>query len=192
MGFIAPINENEYQPAPKRSGFFGKLQSALEDPTGGLALGAPLAAGAAISRGAAQSIIPIIKSGIEALRASVPSGQAGKDLVRNMLLKDFTDKATPFAFRGTSLDELRHIAKQGELPVGQSFEGVPGISAASISKDGLPIYGEGFGYITKGGQFAPSGRFGEVLVNPKTSPKELQFVAGDRVLGFDELRALFK
>lgn len=52
MAFKAPINENEYQPAPKRTGFFGKLQEALEDPTGSLALGGPLAAGTAIARGA--------------------------------------------------------------------------------------------------------------------------------------------
>jgi hypothetical protein len=58
MGFIAKINENEHQPTPKRSSFFGKLQEALEDPTGGLALGGPLAAGTAIAR----SAIPIAKS----------------------------------------------------------------------------------------------------------------------------------
>lgn len=57
MGFRAPINENEYQPAPKRPGFFGKLQSALEDPTGGLGFGTPLAAGATIARGAT----PLVK-----------------------------------------------------------------------------------------------------------------------------------
>lgn len=58
MGLRAPINKNEYQPTPKRAGFFGKLQSALEDPTGGLALGGPLAAGAMIAR----ESMPLVKS----------------------------------------------------------------------------------------------------------------------------------
>ena len=57
MGLRAPINENEYQPTPKRAGFFGKLQSALEDPTGSLGFGTPLAAGTAIARGAT----PLVK-----------------------------------------------------------------------------------------------------------------------------------
>lgn len=57
MAFKAVINENEYQPAPKRPGFFGKLQSALEDPTGGLALGGPLAAASTIARGST----PVVK-----------------------------------------------------------------------------------------------------------------------------------
>lgn len=57
MALIAPINANEQQPTKKRSGFFGKLQEALDDPTGGLGLGGPLAAGAAITRGS----VPLVK-----------------------------------------------------------------------------------------------------------------------------------
>ncbi len=57
MAFRAPINENEQQPPQRRSGFFGKLQTALEDPTGGLGFGTPLATGAAI----ASRAIPAVK-----------------------------------------------------------------------------------------------------------------------------------
>ena len=57
MAFKAVINENEQQPIKKRAGFFGKLQEALEDPTGGLGFGTPLGAGATIARGA----IPTVK-----------------------------------------------------------------------------------------------------------------------------------
>jgi len=57
MGFRAAINENERQPTPKRAGLFGKLQEALEDPTGSLGFGTPLAAGATIARGAT----PVVK-----------------------------------------------------------------------------------------------------------------------------------
>ena len=70
MAFRAQINENEQQPIKKRSGFFGKLQSALEDPTGGLALGGPLAAGATITRGAIPTIKSLVDSSLELFKAN--------------------------------------------------------------------------------------------------------------------------
>jgi len=56
MGFRAQINENEYKPIDKRSDRFGQLRSALEDPSVGMLLGGPLAAGATIARGATPAI----------------------------------------------------------------------------------------------------------------------------------------
>ncbi len=57
MAFRAQINKNEEQRPQGQPGVFGKLVSALEDPTGSLGFATPLSAGAMITRGA----IPAVK-----------------------------------------------------------------------------------------------------------------------------------
>src|SRR6185369_557218 len=96
---------------------------------------------------------------------AVQNFQPAKDATKAMLMKDYTEGATSFAFRGTSTDELKAIAKSGALQIGKDAEGVPGISAANVTKDGFPVYGEGVGIIAKKGQYVDSGRFGEVLID---------------------------
>lgn len=122
---------------------------------------------------------------------SVKNFQAAKDATKAMLLKDYTEGATSFAFRGTKVDELKAIAKTGKLQVGADAEGNPGISASNITKDGFPAYGDGTGIISKAGQHTDSGRFGEVLINEASHPKDFQYVVGGKVLSFDEMKASF-
>lgn len=174
MGRLDRIPQPKFN-TKEQSDFFNNMQAQFSDPASNPALGGP---GGIVGSTAVRSLLPL--------------GQKAKDLVKGMLMKNFTDKATDFAFRGTSIGELQEIAKRGILPIGQSAEGVPGISAANITREGFPVYGEGVGFVTKAGQFSPSGRFGEVLVNEKTDPRELQFVIGDKLHTFDELKKLFK
>ena len=115
--------------------------------------------------------------------------QAAKDATKQLVIKEFSGKATPFVFRGTSEAELQAIAKEGRLQVGADAEGVPGISAATIDPQGFPVYGEGVGIVAKKGQYADSGRAGEVLLNESTNPKELQYIVDNKVMSFEEMKA---
>lgn len=56
MAFRANVKIDEHKPTSTNTGFFGKLQEALEDPTGGVGFATPLAAGATIARGAVPAI----------------------------------------------------------------------------------------------------------------------------------------
>ncbi len=120
----------------------------------------------------------------------VVNNQASKDALKAQLTKDYSEGATGYAYRGMSSDaELKEIAKTGKLQVGADAEGVPGISAAHITKDGFPVYGDGqHGFISKTGQHAESGRVGEVLVNEATNPADLQYVVKGKVMSFDEMK----
>lgn len=116
MGFIAQINENELQPPKKRSGFFGKLQEALEDPTGGLALGGPLAAGAAI----AGRAIPAVKWATDRLvgGGSMLSGPVSK--ITQVPVKDIIVRAGdhPDSINPMKVAEIQGLLSQtpGRVP----------------------------------------------------------------------------
>ena len=91
-------------------------------------------------------------------------------------------------FRGTSVAELMDIATTGKLSVGADAEGRPGISAADIGDGAFPMYGQGVGYIVPPEAKTPSGRAGESLVDERLDPRTLQYVIGDKVMSFDEMR----
>lgn len=122
---------------------------------------------------------------------SVVNNQPAKDATKALLMKDYQPGAVQFAFRGTSVDELKAISKTGKLQMGADAEGNPGISAANITKEGFPVYGDGSGIISKTGQHADSGRFGEVLINEKSDPKDFQYVVGGKVVSFDDMKKSF-
>ena len=92
------------------------------------------------------------------------------------------------SFRGTSIDELKQIARSRRLSVGSDAEGRPGISAALIGEEAqFPVYNDGVGYIVPPDSTEASGRAGETLVDEKLDPTTLQYVIGDRVMTFDEM-----
>ena len=121
----------------------------------------------------------------------VRNTQAAKAATKQLVLKEFSNKATPFVFRGTSEAELQAIAKEGRLQVGVDAEGVPGISAATIDPQGFPVYGDGVGIVAKKGQYTDSGRAGEVLLNEATNPNDLQYIVNNKVMSFEEMKAYY-
>lgn len=90
-------------------------------------------------------------------------------------------------FRGTNLDELEAIAREGKLQVGESFEGRPGISGALIGDGSFPVYGDGVGILAPRNVVSPSGRSGEMLIDEATDPRNLRYVVGGKVVRFEEL-----
>lgn len=91
-------------------------------------------------------------------------------------------------FRGTSMGELEKIVQSGELQVGKNAEGQPGISAAKLSEDGFPMYGEGVGYIVPPRHVTDSGFAAEGFVNEKAAPQDMKYVVDGHILSFDELK----
>jgi hypothetical protein len=107
-------------------------------------------------------------------------------------------EGTPIRF--TSVDELRNVITKGELPVGSDFEGHPGISAQTMSKDTMLVaYGPNnkvsAAIIFPEDAVAGKGvQANEVLMKAETPLEKLRFVIGGHkeLLTFDQLKEVYK
>lgn len=122
--------------------------------------------------------------------AKAPDTQAMKDITKRMIFEKLAsgDIAEDSAFRGASKEELREIINTGELLIGENAEGEPGISAANITPEGFPIYGDGHGYIVPPGGHKPSGRFGEAMVDEKLNPKDLKYTVDGKLYDYEGMK----
>lgn len=109
-----------------------------------------------------------------------------KATVRQMLADGVITES--HAFRGTSFAELKAIAETGQLQIGEDYEGVPGISASTVSDGNFPLYGDGFGFIVPPDSVGDSGRFGEVLVDASLDPSSLTYIVEGEAMTFDQMK----
>lgn len=110
MAFRANIKTNEYKPASTNTGFFGRLNEALEDPTAGVGFATPLVLGSTIARGA----IPAVKWLTDRVvgGGSMLSGPVSK--ITQVPVKDIIVRAGdhPDAINPTKVQEIQSLLSQ--------------------------------------------------------------------------------